>query len=144
MPRVVASRELLAPREDVWNFIADPYRLADWWPGVLGVQPDRKGLTPGARWLLNAGPQTGGLVGTFMRRPQTAQNLVVMDVRRGERVRFLFANDGVEAEITLEAAPETHTRVTIVLDGPWSRVSRSLPHKALGRLYALCQTAADA
>jgi uncharacterized protein YndB with AHSA1/START domain len=143
MPRVVASRELLAPREDVWKFIAEPHRLADWWPGVLGVQPDRKGLTPGARWLLNAGPETGGLMGTFIRRPQTAQNLVVMDVRTGERARFLFANDGVEAEITLEAAPESHTRVTIVLDGPWSRVSRSLPHKALSRLYALCQTAAE-
>ena len=144
MPRFVASRELLAPREDVWKFIADPYRLADWWPGVLGVQPDRKGLTPGARWLLNAGPLTGGLVGTFMRRPHTAQNLVVMDVRTGERVRFLFVNDGVEAEITLEPAPESHTRVTIELDGPWSRVSRSLPHKALSQLYALCQTAAEA
>jgi len=33
--------------------------------------------------------------------------------------------------------------VTIVLDGPWSRVNRSLPRRALSRLYALCQTAAE-
>ena len=66
-----------------------------------------------------------------------------MDVRQGERVRFLFATDGVEAEISLEPAPESHTRVTIVLDGPWSRVNRSLPRRALSRLYALCQTAAE-
>ena len=143
MARITDSREVLAPREDVWKFLAEPYNLADWWPGVRGVQPDRRGLAPGARWLLNAGPQTGGLVGTFLRRPETAQHLVVMDVREGERVHFLFATDGVEAEISLEPAPESHTRVTIVLDGRWSRVNRSLPRRALSRLYALCQTAAE-
>lgn len=143
MPRITDSREVLAPREDVWKFIAEPYHLADWWPGIRGVQPDRKGLAPGARWLLNAGPQTGGLVGAFLRRPQTTQNLVVMDVRRGERVRFLFTLDGVEAEVRLEPAAESHTRVTIELDGPWSRLNRSLPRTALSRLHALCQTAAE-
>src|SRR5207247_3963813 len=87
MARITNSLEVLAPREDVWTFLAEPYHLADWWPGVRGVQPDRRGLAPGARWLLNAGPQTGGLVGAFLRRPETAQHLVVMDVRQGERVR---------------------------------------------------------
>ena len=143
MTRMTASRELLAPREDVWKFLAEPHHLPDWWPGVLGVQPDRKGLAPGARWLLNAGPQTGGLVGTFVRRPRTAQNLVVMDVRQGERVRFLFANDGVEAEITLEPAPDSRTRATLAIEGPWLRVNRSLPARALNRLRDLCQTAAE-
>ena len=143
MPHVEAARELLAPREDVWAFLAEPYHLADWWPGIQGVQPDRKGLAPGARWLLNAGPQTGGFVGTFLRRPETTQTLVVMEVREGQHVRFLFTIDGVEADITLEPAPESHTRVTIELDGPWSRLNRSLPRKALSRLYALCQTASD-
>ena len=32
-----ASRELLAPRADVWAFLAEPYHLSDWWPG-LGVE----------------------------------------------------------------------------------------------------------
>ncbi len=123
--------------------MAEPYHLSDWWPGIRGVQPDRRGLAPGARWLLNAGPQTGGLVGAFVRRPQTTQTLVVLDVRKGQRVRLLFTTDGVEAEISLEPAAESHTRVTVVVDGPWSRVNRSLPRRALDRLYALCQTAAE-
>jgi len=143
VPRIVDSREVLAPREDVWMFLAEPYHLADWWPGIRGVQPDRKGLAPGARWLLNADSQTGGLVGAFLRRPETTQTLVVMEVSQGRHVRFLFTLDGVEADITLEPAPDGHTRVTIELDGPWSRLSRSLPRKALSRLYALCQTAAE-
>jgi uncharacterized protein YndB with AHSA1/START domain len=143
MARISDSRELLAPREDVWKFLAEPYHLADWWPGVRGVQPDRRGLAPGARWLLNAGPQTGGLVSTFLRRPETTQTLVVLEVNEGRRVRLLFTSDGVEAEVTLEPAPEGHTRATVVVDGPWSRVNRSLPRNALSRLYALCQTAAE-
>ena len=124
-------------------FLAEPYHLADWWPGIRGVQPDRKGLAPGARWLLNADSQTGGLVGAFLRRPETTQTLVVMEVSQGRHVRFLFTLDGVEADITLEPAPDGHTRVTIELAGPWSRLNRSLPRKALSRLYALCQTAAE-
>jgi uncharacterized protein YndB with AHSA1/START domain len=143
MARAAASRELLAPREDVWRFVAEPFNLSDWWPGVRGVQPDRRGLAPGARWLLNAGPQTGGLVSAFIRRPETTQTLTVLEVRSGERLRLLFAGDGIEAEISLEPALESHTRATIVIDGPWLRVNRSLPRKALNRLYALCQTAAE-
>ena len=44
MGKFAASRDLLAPREDVWGFIAEPYHLADWWPGISGVQPDRRGV----------------------------------------------------------------------------------------------------
>src|SRR5438093_1080226 len=33
MPRTFATRELLAPRQDVWEFLADPHNLADWGPG---------------------------------------------------------------------------------------------------------------
>ena len=35
---------------DVWGFLAEPYHLSDWWPGILGVEPDRRGFAPGARW----------------------------------------------------------------------------------------------
>ena len=68
MPRVAATRELLAPREEVWRFLVEPHHLPDWWPGVRGVHPDRRGLAPGARWQLTAGPQTGGLMGAFLGR----------------------------------------------------------------------------
>ena len=33
--------------------------------------------------------------------------------------------------------------VSLAIEGPWLRVNRSLPRRALNRLYALCQTAAD-
>ena len=143
MPRVVASRELLAPREEVWRFIAEPHHLSDWWPGVRGVRPDRRGLAPGARWQLTAGAQTGGLIGAFLRSPEAAGTLVVLDVRTDEFVRLLFVDDRIEAEILLEAARESRTRVTLAIEGPWLRVNRSLPRRALGRLYSLCQTAAE-
>jgi uncharacterized protein YndB with AHSA1/START domain len=143
VPRVVASRELLAPREEVWKFLAEPHHLPDWWPGVRGVHPDRRGLAPGARWRLSAGPQAGGLIASFVRSPDAAGTVVVLDVRTNELVRLLFADDRIEAEIQLEAAPESHTRVTVTVEGPWLRINRSLPRRALNRLYALCQTAAE-
>jgi uncharacterized protein YndB with AHSA1/START domain len=140
--RVVASRELLAPREDVWSFLAEPYHLADWWPGVRGVQPDRRGLAPGARWRLTSGPQTGGMLGAYLRRPEAAGTVVVIEVRAKELVRLLFVDERIEAELHLVPAPESRTRATLVIDGPWLRVNRSLPRRALSRLYDLCQTAA--
>ncbi len=141
MPRVVATRELLAPREEVWRFLAEPHHLSDWWPGVHGVRPDRRGLAPGARWQLSAGPQTGGLMGAFLRSPEAAGTLVVLDVRPTELVRMLFVDDRIEAELHLEAARDSHTRATLAIEGPWLRVNRSLPRRALSRLHALCQTA---
>ena len=48
-----SSLELLAPRADVWAFLAEPYHLSDWWPGITGVDPDLRGFAPGARWRIN-------------------------------------------------------------------------------------------
>lgn len=143
MPRVAASRELLAPRDEVWKFIAEPHHLSDWWPGVQGVVPDRRGLAPGARWQLTTGPQAGGVVGSFLRRPDAAGMLVVVEVRATELVKLLFLDDRIEAELQLEPAPDSHTRATLAIEGPWLRVNRRLPLRALSRLHALCQTAAE-
>jgi hypothetical protein len=143
MSRVAATRELLAPREDVWRFLAEPFHLADWWPGVRGVEPDRRGLAPGARWRLNAGPQTAGPLTSLVRRPDAAGMLVVVEVRTNELVRLLFVDDRIEAELHLAPARDSHTRATLVIEGPWLRVNRSLPRRALSRLYDLCQTAAE-
>jgi uncharacterized protein YndB with AHSA1/START domain len=143
VPRASATRELLAPRGDVWRFIAEPLHLADWWPGVHSVRPDRRGLAPGARWQLVAGPQTGGLVSAFLRKPEAAGTIVVLDARPEELVRLLFVDDRIEAELWLEPAPGSHTLARLAIEGPWLRVSRSLPRTALSRLHALCQTAAE-
>jgi uncharacterized protein YndB with AHSA1/START domain len=143
MPRVVATRELLAPPADVWRFVAEPLHLADWWPGVHAVRPDRRGLAPGARWQLDVGTQTGGLVSAFLRRPEAAGTIVVLEVRERELLRLLFVDDRIEAELLLEPGARRHTLATLAIDGPWLRVSRSLPRTALSRLHALCQTAEE-
>jgi uncharacterized protein YndB with AHSA1/START domain len=143
MPRTVATQELLAPRQDVWQFLADPHNLADWWPGVHAVEPDRRGLAPGARWRLVAGPQTGGFIGAFVRRPEAAGTITVLEVRQGEFLRLLFVDDRIDASLALEPGNDGRTRATLTIEGPWLRVNRSLPRRALNRLYALCQTGAE-
>jgi hypothetical protein len=82
-------------------------------------------------------------MGSFVRRPDAAGMLVVVEVRGNEFVKLLFVDDRIEAELHLEPARDSHTRATLVIEGPWLRVNRSLPHRALNRLHDLCQTAAE-
>ncbi|HET7567629.1 MAG TPA: SRPBCC family protein [Gaiellaceae bacterium] len=142
MPRHSASRVLLAPLEDVWAFLAEPFHLADWWPGIAGVQPDRRGLAPGARWRLQAGAQQSFGLALF-RRPGAAGTLLVTEVERGRRVAFHLASEHTDAELELESEAPARTRVTLTVQGPWGAVSRSLPRRALSRLFDLVQTSAD-
>jgi len=137
-----ASRDLLAPRDDVWEFVAEPYHLSDWWPGVSGVEPDRRGLAPGARWRLIAGRQAGGPLGAFFRPAEAAGTLLVLEVQRPRLVRVQFVNDRVDASLALDAVAADRTSAVLEIDGPWLRVSRNLPRKALQRLHDLVQTAA--
>jgi hypothetical protein len=64
-----ASRELLASRPDVWRFLAEPYHLTDWYPGVSGVTPDRRGAAAGARWQIVASNEP-----TLLRRPRRSSS----------------------------------------------------------------------
>jgi uncharacterized protein YndB with AHSA1/START domain len=140
MPRYAASRELLAPRDDVWAFLAEPHNLPDWWPGIAGVEPGRRGLTPGARWQ-TIGPNQP----SYLRRPQMTGTLQVLAVEPYERFAFQLTGDRIEAEVSLAAVREDRTKVTVVVSGPWLiGLRRSFPQRALSRLYALVQTAADA
>src|SRR5438309_8678124 len=82
-----ASRELLAPREDVWGFLAEPYHLSDWWPTISGVRPDRRGLAPGARWEIVGAPQP-----TLLHRPRAQGLLIVREVDPLERVVWQFVD----------------------------------------------------
>lgn len=141
MPRYAASRTLLAPLEDVWAFLADPYRLADWWPGVSGVQPDRRGLARGARWQV-IGPREPG----YFRRPGApAGTLVVLDVVPMSRLAFQLTGSRVEAELELREADRGRTEATLAVEVPWlAGARRTFPGKALARLHELVQTAAEA
>ena len=139
MPRASASRELLASRPDVWAFVAEPHHFADWWPGVAGVRPDRRGFAEGARWEVHTADRP-----TLFRRATSSGMLLVRAVRAPELFAWTLTGDHIDAELTLEARSADRTVATLALDAPWLfGFSRALPQRALTRLHALCQTAAD-
>jgi uncharacterized protein YndB with AHSA1/START domain len=139
MPKVAAHRELLASRDDVWAFLAEPAYLADWWPGIAGVRPDRRGLAPSARWQIRTGNRP-----SLLRRPDASGAMLILEVEKPRRLAWQLTADRVDVELTLEPAGEDRTHATLVIEGPWLvGLSRTLPRKALSRLHALCQTAAE-
>jgi uncharacterized protein YndB with AHSA1/START domain len=136
--RYAASRELLAPRAEVWAFLAEPYHLPDWWPGLGGVQPDRRGLAPGARWQIQADQRP-----SLLRRPGAAGIVLIRAVERERRVAFQLVAECVDVELELEDAGPERTIATLTVEAPFlSGVNRKTPVRALSRLYALCQTSA--
>jgi hypothetical protein len=126
-----ASRELLAPRSDVWAFIAEPYNLSDWWPGITGVEPDRRGLAPGARWKVIVASRN---IFVGVRRRESM--LLVRVVEPYERFAWHVLSPKEDAEVSLAAVGDDRTRVTV-------SSNRSSPERALQRLYDLVQTAAE-
>jgi len=148
VPRYAASRVLLAPLDDVWAFLAEPYHLADWWPRISGVEPDRRGLAPGARWRIRGSDvlSSGGTLpfwADLLRRPGATGTLLVTEVVSGVRVAFQLVDERIEAEIELEPLEHGLTRVVLVVTAPWTSMRRSFPRVALDRLYDLVQTAAE-
>src|SRR5919201_5261653 len=138
MPRVAAVRELLAPREYVWAFIAEPRHFADWWPGVAAVEPGRRGFVEGARWEI----RTAGRP-TLFRRATSSGMLLVRAVRAPELFAWTLTGDHIDAELRLDARGDDRTVAVLELEAPWLLgLSRALPRRALTRLHALCQTAA--
>jgi uncharacterized protein YndB with AHSA1/START domain len=129
-----ATLELLAPRADVWAFLAEPYHLTDWWPGLSGVEPDRRGLAPGARWKAVVRVRNL-LLGS--RRAETL--LIVRDVDPYERLGFHVLALKLDVEVRIEATADDRTRVTVRT----SRGPAGLPRTAVRRLYDLVQTAAS-
>jgi uncharacterized protein YndB with AHSA1/START domain len=139
MPRISMARELLASREDVWSFIAEPRHFADWWPGIAAVRPDRRGLAEGARWEILTADRP-----TLFRRATSSGMLLVRAVRAPELFAWTLTGDHIDAELRLEARGDDRTAAVLELEAPWLMgFSRALPRRALTRLHALCQTAAE-
>jgi hypothetical protein len=133
-----ASRELLAARPDAWGFVAEPYHLADWWPGVAGVQPDRRGSAAGARWQVTRGSEP-----TLFRRPEAPGMLVVTASDPPRLFAFQLTQERLDVRVELEATAADRTQAVVTVDGPWLiAYRRTLARRAVGRLYSLCQTAA--
>jgi uncharacterized protein YndB with AHSA1/START domain len=138
--RVAATRELLAPPDDVWALLSEPYHLSDWWPGYATVQPDRRGLAAGARWQIARSRETG-----LLRKPGGQGLIVIEAVEPGRALAWRDLEQGFRAEIRI-ARLAGNTRAALTLDASWWRLYteglRSAPQDALARLHALCQTAA--
>jgi uncharacterized protein YndB with AHSA1/START domain len=138
--RAQAERQLLAPRADVWGFLAEPYHLSDWWPGIAGVEPDRRGFAPGARWRVRGTRWTNPFTG---RRPME-QLLVIREVDPYERWAWQLVQDRLDVDVRLRSLGEERTVVVISVEGRFLLGARqSLPRKAAERLHALVQTAAS-
>lgn len=140
--RAEASHELLAAREDVWRFLAEPYHLADWWPTISAVRPDERGFRVGARWEVvgPAGP-------TMFRRGGATGLAIVQVIELHERVVWSLTLDRLELEIRLRSLAPDRTLGTVSVEGAWRPEAlgrpRALPRAAAARLYELVQTAAS-
>jgi hypothetical protein len=120
----------------VWTFVAEPYHLSDWWPGITGVEPDRRGMAGGARWKV-VGP-------SYLRKPETAGVLLVRTVVPRERFSFALVGERVGVDVILHATAADRTRVAVAVEGRWViGPRRRLATLAVNRLYELMQTAAE-
>ena len=102
--RVEAERELLASRADVWALLAEPFHLSDWWPGIHGVRPDRRGLAPGARWEV-LGPPTP----TLLRKAHSRGLLLVERVDPYEAVAWRLVQERLHVEVHLRVVDPERT-----------------------------------
>jgi uncharacterized protein YndB with AHSA1/START domain len=125
-----ASLELLAARADVWRFLAEPYHLSDWWPGITGVDPDLRGFAPGARWKVHATKRN-----VFIGARSVETILLVREIDLYERWSWHLLQPKTDVEIHLRATAVDRTQVTVA-------ASRGKPAVAVRRLYDLVQTAA--
>ena len=125
-----ATIELLAARPDVWRFLAEPFHLADWWPGITGVEPDRRGFAPGARWKVIATKRN------ILAGPRSTETmLLIREIEPYERWSWHLLAPKTEVEIRLRSAGSDKTVVTV-------STSRGSASRAAKRLYDLVQTAA--
>ena len=120
----------------MWAFVVEPYHLSDWWPGVTGVEPDRRGTAAGARWKV-MGP-------SYLRKPDTAGVLLVRAVVPCERFSFELAGERIEVDVLLRTVSADRTSVAVAVEGRFVLgPRRRLATLAVNRLYDLVQTAAE-
>lgn len=130
---------LLAPVEDAWRFATDPHLLADWWPGLAALEPDRRGLAEGGRWQVRHTERPG-----LVRRAAAEELLLVRAVEAHRLFAFHLTGQKLDCELRLDPIGEQRTRVSLTVRcGFLVGFQRALPRTALGRLHALCQTGAD-
>ena len=107
MPRSGTER-VPASRAEVWAILAEPLHLPDWWPGLLAVQPDRRGFAPGARWGATVTRRN-----PFRRARRVETALLVRDVELYERWTWHLASERLDIEVRLRPVGEQETEVTV-------------------------------
>jgi hypothetical protein len=122
----------------VWSFLAEPHHLPDWWPGLGGVEPDRRGVATGARWRVRRHEAS------LLRKAEAEDTLLVTAVEPSRRFAFELVGARLRAQLTLEPSGGNRTMATLLVEGPLMfAFSRNMPKVALARLHDLCQTAAS-
>jgi uncharacterized protein YndB with AHSA1/START domain len=138
--KLEADRRLIAPREDVWALLAEPYHLSDWWPGYTAIRPDRRGLAAGARWTVVRSESPG-----LLRRPGGEGQIVIDSVEPTLALAWRDLQQQFTARIEIATADGSQTDARLTVEGSWWRLVseglRGAPKQALARLHALCQTA---
>jgi len=139
--RAEESQVLAAPREDVWELVAEPFHLPDWWPGYTGVQPDRRGLAENARWEVIRGRRPG-----LMRKPHGKGLIVIHRVTPARELAWQDLAQRLDMGLLL-GDEDGQTNATAWVEGSWWRFytegAHALPRQALARLHHLCQTASS-
>jgi hypothetical protein len=96
-------------------------------------------MAAGARWEV-----VGDDRPSLYRRPGTTSTLLVTTADPLQRFGFRLAGERLGVELTLEPRAGRRTLATLSIQGPFLiGPRRSLPQRALKRLYDLCQTAAE-
>ena len=133
------TRVLLAPREDVWALVSEPFHLPDWWPGYTGVEPDRRGLAENARWTVMRSRRPG-----FLRKPLGKGLVLVRRVAPNRELSWHDHAQRLDMGIRLEDEGRQTKATAWVSGSPWrlyAEGGHALPRQALARLHDLCQTA---
>ena len=158
MHTATATKELLAPRQDVWSFVSAAGRLADWWPGIFAAQDH------GDRWTIE-GEEREGLtrVADQSSGGPEREETVLVDRSGPDHLRLRFERSGYDVQLSLSAASPDRTEATLsiavsdthetlaerleevvgVASSAVTGPSDSFAEAILERLYELCQTAAD-
>jgi hypothetical protein len=152
-----ATKELLAPRDDVWAFVSAAGRLADWWPGIFAAQDN------GVTWTIE-GEEREGLARVADPGDNERTESVAVEKSPPGLLRLRFDRSGYDVQLSLAASASNRTQAALTIEvetphetaaerleefvgvaasavlGPSDTFAESL----LARLYDLCQTGADA
>jgi uncharacterized protein YndB with AHSA1/START domain len=115
MPRVARTRTFNAPRDRVWELIADPHHLPRWWPRTVRVEDVRQvGSGKRSRWTTVLGTERGRGVRADYRCTSAATGERYVWEQEIEGTPFARILRFARLEIELADGKEAGTRVRLV------------------------------